>query len=47
MERFQWGGRREEQGEKGIGNKKHKWQVQNRWEEVKNCMGNGEAKELT
>ena len=31
---------------KGTGNKKHKWQVQNRQGEVKNSMGNGEAKEL-
>ena len=34
-------------GGKGIGNKKHNWQVQNRQGEVKNGMGNGEAKELT
>ena len=33
-------------GGKGTGNKKHKWQVQNRQEEVNNSMGNGEAKEL-
>ena len=33
-------------GQKGTGNKKHKWQVQNRQEEVKNIIGNGEAKEL-
>ena len=33
-------------GEKGTGNKKHKGQVQNRQGEVKNSMGNGEAKEL-
>ena len=31
---------------KGTGNKKHKWQVQNRQMEIKNRMGNGEAKEL-
>ena len=31
---------------KGTGNKKHKWQVQNRQMEIKNSMGNGEAKEL-
>ena len=31
---------------KGTGNKKHKWQVQNRQGEVKNSIGNGEAKEL-
>ena len=28
------------------GNKKHKWQVQNRQGEVKNSMGNGEAEKL-
>ena len=33
-------------GEKGTGNKKHKWKVQNRQGEVKNSMGNGEAKEF-
>ena len=33
-------------GGKGIGNKKHNWQVQNRQGEVKNRMGNGEAKEF-
>ena len=33
-------------GEKGTGNKKHKWQVQNRQGEVKNTIGSGEAKEL-
>ena len=27
-------------------NKKHKWQVENRQGEVKNSVGNGEAKEL-
>ena len=31
---------------KGTGNKKPKWQVQNRQGEVKNGMGNGESKEL-
>ena len=31
---------------KGTGNKKHKWYIQNRQEEVKNSMGNVEAKEL-
>ena len=36
-----------EKGGKGTGNKKHKWQVQNRQGEVKNSIGNGEAKELT
>ena len=33
-------------GGKGIGNKKYKWQVQNRQGEVMNSIGNGEAKEL-
>ena len=37
---------RVENGEKGSGNKKHKWSVQNRQGEVKNSIGNGEAKEL-
>ena len=31
---------------KGTGNKNHNWQVLNRQGEVKNCIGNGEAKEL-
>ena len=31
---------------KDTGNKKHKWQVQNRQEEVKNSIGNVEAKEF-
>ena len=35
-----------ENGGKGTGNKKHKWQVQNRQGKVKNSMGNGEAKEF-
>ena len=33
-------------GGKGTGNKKHKWQVQNRQGEVKNSIGNGQPKEL-
>ena len=41
------GRRRGENGGKVTGNKKHKWQVQNRQEEVKNSMGNAEVKELT
>ena len=44
MEGYQWEG--EERG-KGTRNKKHKWQVENRQGEVKNSIGNGEAKELT
>ena len=43
MEGYQQGGG--ERG-KGTGNKKYKWQVQNRQGEVKNSIGNGEAKEL-
>ena len=35
----QWG--------KGTENKQHKWQVENRQGEVKNSIGNVEAKELT
>ena len=36
----------EENGGKGTGNKKRKRQVQNRQGEIKNGIGNGEAKEL-
>ena len=36
-----WSG---ENGGKGTGNKKHKWQVQNRQGEIKNSIENGEAK---
>ena len=39
----------EGEGEEGgtcIGNKQHKWQVENRQREVKNSVGNVEAKEL-
>ena len=36
-----------ENGGKGTGNKKHKRWGQNRQGEVKNSIGNGEAKELT
>ena len=46
-EDYQQGGVRGGNGGEGTGNKKHKWQVQNRQGEVKNSMGNGEAKELT
>ena len=35
-----------ENGRKGTGTKKHKWYVQNRQWEVKNSIGNGEAKDL-
>ena len=40
---------RKRQGENGgnsAGNKQHKWQVENRQGDVKNSIGNGEAKEL-
>ena len=45
MEGYQWGGGGGEWG-KGTGNKNHSWQAQNRQEEVKNSIGNGEVKEL-
>ena len=44
MEGYQWGGGGE--WGKGTGNKKHNWQVQKRQKEVKNSIGNGEAKYL-
>ena len=46
MEGYQWGGGRRERGGKGTGNKNHNWQAQNRQGEVKNSIGNREAKEL-
>ena len=45
MEDYQWGGGGTEGG-KSTGNKEHKWQVQNRQGEVRNSIGNGEAKEF-
>ena len=45
VEGFQWGGEGEDGG-KSTGNKKHNWWAQNRQGEVKNSIGNGEAKEL-
>ena len=39
-------GRGENRG-RGTGSKKNKWQVQNRQGEVKNSIGNRDAKELT
>ena len=42
MEGYQWGWGRG----KGTGNKKQNRQVQNRQGEIKNSIGNGEAKEL-
>ena len=44
MEGYQGG--RGGNGGKGTGNKKHKWQVENRQGEVKNNMGSGEANQL-
>ena len=41
------GRRKGENGEKGAGNKKHNWQVQNRHGDFKNSIGNGEAEECT
>ena len=35
-----------ERGEKGTGNKQHKWQAENRQREVKNSLGNVEPKDL-
>ena len=35
-----------ENGREGTGNNKHKWQAQNRQGQVKNSIGNGEAKEV-
>ena len=46
MEDYQWGEVAGRIGEKGTGYKKHKWQVENKQGEVKNSIGNGEAKEL-
>ena len=43
MEGYQQGG---DGGRIGTGNRKHKWQVENRQGEVKNSIGNVEAKEL-
>ena len=45
MEGYQWWGEMVDWG-KHTGNKKYKWQVQNRPGEVKNSVGNGEAKDL-
>ena len=46
MEGYQWGRGVGGEWGKGTGIKKHKWQVQNRQGEIKNNMGNGNAKEL-
>ena len=45
MEGYQWG-RAGDNGGKGMGIKKQKWQVQNRQGEVKNSMRNRKAKEF-
>ena len=45
MEGYHWG-EEGENGGTGTRNEQHKWQVQNRQGEVKNNVGNGEAKEL-
>ena len=46
MEDYQQGSGTGEVGGEGTENKQHKWQVENRQEEVKNSIGNGETKEL-
>ena len=47
LEGYQLGGGRGDKGGKSSGMKKHNWQVQNRQGDVKNSIGNEEAKELT
>ena len=47
MDSYQQGGGGGRMGEKGRRNKKHNWQAKNRQGEVKNSIGNGEAKKLT
>ena len=44
LEGYQLRGGRRSMGGKGTGIKKLNWQVQNRWGDVKNTTGNGEAK---
>ena len=44
MKGYQW--ERGKKEGKGTWNKKHKWQIANRQEEVKNSIGNTEVKEL-
>ena len=44
--RLSVGNGREENMGKGTGNKQHKWQVENRQGEIKNSIGNVQAKEL-
>ena len=43
---YQQGSGRGRMGGKGTGNKKQNWQVENTQGEIKNSIGNGEAKEL-
>ena len=45
MEGYHWGNGGDK-GEQSAENKQHKWQVENRQGEVKNSIGNVEAKEL-
>ena len=45
MEGFQWGGGKEEQGEKGTGKKKHNQQAQNRWGEIKMVQETEDSKQ--
>ena len=47
MEGYQQGGRGGKMEGKGTGNKKHDWYAQNGQGEVKNSIGNGEARGLT
>ena len=47
LEGYHWGEEGEEWGGGRTGNKKHNRWAQNRQGEVKNNIGNGEAKELT
>ena len=47
MEDYQWGGGNGENRREVSWIKKHKWSVQNRQGEVKNSIGNGEAKEVS
>ena len=46
LEGFWWGKGRGRMGEKVQGLRSTNWQVQNRQGDVKNSIGNGEAKEL-
>ena len=46
MEGYQLGGGIGEKGGEGAGIRKRNWYIQNRQGEVKNSIGNGEAKDL-